>query len=387
MKRFFLASFLATFFIIFLLPDSAFAIEDPLGLPNNKFGIHILFPDELSEAAALVNSTGGDWGYVTIPIQTGDRNLSKWQQFMDNAGKYHLVPIIRLATEGNYFDTKVWKKPTKEDVLDFANFLDSLEWTVKNRYIVVFNEVNRGDEWEGVLNPAEYAEILNYAVEIFKSLSDDFFIISAGLDNAAPNSADKYMNQYDYMYAMNNAIPGIFSKIDGLASHSYPNPGFRQLPHILTSQSIYSFDFERNLIFRLSGKGLPVFITETGWSKDELFEDQIAQYFKYAFQHVWSDKNVVAVTPFLLRGGQGYFSQFSLTNENGDKNQIYYSLQNMTKAAGKPTIVGNTNQSFDSSSKTIPAKIFPSKAQYKPFSSEKIDVISVLFKWLLKLRI
>ena len=73
-----------------------------------------------------------------------------------------------------------------------------------------------------------------------------FFIISSGLDNAAQNVSGKYMNEYDYMIAMNEEIPGIFKIIDGLGSHSYPNPGFRQAPYILTNQNIGSFDFEKN---------------------------------------------------------------------------------------------------------------------------------------------
>ena len=36
---------------------------------TNKFGIHILDPSELQQAAELVNSSGGDWGFVTIVIR------------------------------------------------------------------------------------------------------------------------------------------------------------------------------------------------------------------------------------------------------------------------------------------------------------------------------
>ncbi|OGH24905.1 MAG: hypothetical protein A3B47_02225 [Candidatus Levybacteria bacterium RIFCSPLOWO2_01_FULL_39_24] len=366
---------------------NAYAIEDPLSIPNNKFGVHILFTTELSDASRLFNSNGGDWGYVTIPIQAGDRDLEKWQRFMDDARELHVIPIIRLASENYYFDTKVWRKSHYDDILDFANFLNSLEWPVKNRYIVVFNEVNRSDEWEGNLNPAEYANILGYAVSAFKSLNDDFFIISAGLDNAAPNINGKYMNEYDYMLAMNDAVPGIFDLVDGLGSHSYPNPGFRQMPYILTSQSIYSFNFERNLAYRLSGKNLPVFITETGWSKEELAENQIAEYFKYAFKHVWSDNYIVAVTPFLLQGGQGHFSQFSLINENGEKSKIFLALAKIPKTKGNPTVNYNTDVSSNSISKKLPLKTFPKTLQYKNIPLEKNNIISDFFKWLLRLSI
>jgi len=185
--------------IIFQPAQQTFAIENPFSSFNNKFGIHILFPEELSNAANLVNSSGGDWGYVIIPIQAGDKDIIKWQQFMDTTKKLHLIPILRLATEGDYFNTKVWRKPEETDIVDFANFLNSLDWPVKNKYIVVFNEVNRADEWGGEVNSAEYANLLAYAVNVFKSKNQDFFIISAGLDNAAPEAPPQYKNEYTYL--------------------------------------------------------------------------------------------------------------------------------------------------------------------------------------------
>src|SRR6185503_18523404 len=121
-------------------------------------------------------------------IQAGDKDVDKWQDFLNQCAKLHVIPILRLATEGDYFNTAVWRKPTSLDVLDFANFLTDLTWPTKNRYIIVFNEVNRGDEWGGQPNAGEYADILSYAVTVFKSKSPDFFIISAGLDNAAANT-------------------------------------------------------------------------------------------------------------------------------------------------------------------------------------------------------
>lgn len=376
----------ALFSILFLLPGFSFAIEDPLTIPNNKMGVHILFTDELAQASKLVNSNG-DWGYVTIPIQSGDKDLEKWQKFMDDAKKLHIIPLIRLATEGDYFNTGVWRKPTHEDILDFANFLNSLSWPVKNRYIVVFNEVNRSDEWEGNFSPKEYAEILKFTAETFKSLNPDYFIISSGLDNAAPNVPGKYMNQYDFMNAMHIAVPGIYNFVDGLGSHSYPNPGFRQMPYILTSQSISSFNFEKDLAYRLCGKKLPIFITETGWSKDALPENKIAEYFKYAFQYVWSDKNIVAVTPFLLQSGEP-FSQFSLMNGNEDRNEIFTALLGIAKTIGKPTISSAENSvtfQTNNANNNLPVKTFPKKTQYKNMSVVKTDAIEDFFKWLLRL--
>jgi len=310
------------------------AIENPASLPNNKFGIHILFTGELEDAAKLINSNGGDWGYVTIPIQSGEKDLEKWQKFMDDARNLHIIPIIRLASEGDFFNTRVWRKPNIYDILDFANFLNSLDWPTKNRYVIVFNETNRADEWGGKSNPSEYAQILSYAVTVFKSKSHDFFIISAGLDNAAENSNDSY-NQYDYLRQMNSAVPGIFYQIDGIGSHSYPNPGFSQPPNVLTAKSISSFKFEKNLIQSLSSKDLPVFITETGWSHQKIKKELIGEYYKTAFSSVWNDASVVAVTPFLLKAGTDPFLQFSFI-ENDSSTPQYTAFQNIKKEEGRP---------------------------------------------------
>src|SRR4030067_3611659 len=67
---------------------------------NNKFGIHLAQPhlDELEKTKELVNSNGGDWGYVTLVIQENDRDKNKWQEVFDRMRQLHLIPIIRLAT-------------------------------------------------------------------------------------------------------------------------------------------------------------------------------------------------------------------------------------------------------------------------------------------------
>lgn len=316
---------------------SAYAIYDPLSVPNNKIGIHILFPSELQKAAELVNSTGGDWGYVNIPIQVGDKDIEKWQTFMDEARYYHLIPIMRLATEGDYFNTTSWRKPKESDVLDFANFLSSLNWPVKNRYIIVFNEVNRADEWEGVANPGEYANLLSYASTVFKEKSPDYFIISAGLDNAASTKNGTY-NEYDFLTQMYQESPDVFNQIDGLGSHAYPNPGFSTPPNIKNRQSISSFLFEQKTVEELSGRRFPVFITETGWTLEKFSDQVIGDYLRTALSDAWSDNSIVAITPFLLRSGNGPFEKFSFLNPNGDPNKIFESYKNYPKIQGKPNL-------------------------------------------------
>lgn len=372
---FFLTIFLAS-------TSSAFAIEDPFSRPNNKIGIHILFPSELSNAAKLVNSNGGQWGYVLIPIQSGDKDLKKWQAFMDSCKNLHLIPIVRLATEGDYFNTTVWRKPELSDVLDFANFLDSLNWPTKNRYVIIFNEVNRGDEWGGVPNPTDYAQLLSYAVTSFKERSQDFFIISAGMDNAAPTSAI-FTNEYTFLSQMNQAVPGIFNQIDGIASHSYPNPAFAQPPTVNSKMSISSFSYEKSLVDSLSSKSHPVFITETGWSQDVVGKQTAATYFLQALNSAWNDPSIVAITPFILQAGGPPFATFSFLDANGNPSPLYTAVQSLTKVNGQPTLnqlvlaAQTTNDDFQMK------KFVPSSPDEKTMHLA-ID-FKEMFKWLLRM--
>ncbi len=375
MKKLLIALILGMF--LFVINGTSYAY-DPTSLPNNKVGIHILFPSELSQAATLVNSNGGDFGYVTIPIQSGDKDILKWQKFMDDAKSLHIIPIIRLATEGDYFNTKVWRKPTFADVLDFSNFLDSINWPTKNRYIVVYNEVNRGDEWGGTPNANEYAQILSYAVAVFKSKNPDFFLISAGMDNASANTNDA-VNEYDFFAQMNQAIPGIFNQVDGLSSHSYPNPGFSQPATADTRESITSFKYEKAFISQFTAKNLPTFITETGWSKDVLPQSVITKYFQTAFTSVWNDNNVIAVTPFLLSAGGGPFAQFSFLNPDGSGNEIYQAIHNLSKVKGLPTLTPSVLAASVKFTPTV-TKDYSDSLLNVSFRHEVKQVITYLFQ-------
>ena len=373
---------LFTFLLLAHFTSVTSAASDPRTHTNNSFGIHLLFPSELDEAAKLVNSNGGEWGYVIIPIQSGDKDREKWQSFLDEAGEKKLTPILRLATEGDYFNTKVWRKPRHEDVLDFANFLHSLDWPMQNKYIVVFNEVYRGDEWGGTANPAEYAELLSYAVTVFKSRSQDFFIIGGGFDNAAPNQGTEYIDQYSYMTRMNEAVPGIFNQIDGFASHSYPNPGFSQPPSVVSSKSISSFDYERSLLQKLSSRSLPIFITETGWSLEGVSDEARAQYYETAFTSVWSDKDIVAVIPFVLRAAAP-FAQFSFINEDGSPTEQYKKIQSMKKNKGTPPLSQKVLSVQDPIVIQDSKKFIVKKEDEGDFSPS--SVLRATFEWIMRI--
>lgn len=341
LRAFFLISFLFCFYVLFV--KNSYAIYDPASRPNNKFGIHILFTSEINDAARLVNSSQGDWGYVTIPIQYGDRNLKKWQEFMDNAKQFHLIPIIRLATNEDPFKKGVWRKPNFYDLVDFSNFLNSLDWPTKNRYVVLFNEVNRLDEWGGQMpNPSDYADLINAARDIFKQKSDDFFLIVAGLDNAASNTLYS-MNEFTFLKKMYFYDSNIFNEIDGFASHSYPNPAFISAPNVFSRMGVATYKFEENFINLRATSKKPAFITETGWDSNILGDDKVSDFYRLSFQTIWdTDSDVVAVTPFLLKSQNGPFDKFSFI-KNGEETEYFNKIKSLVKVHGIPELAEKNN--------------------------------------------
>lgn len=340
MKKLILILLLTIIYSLFI--DPAYAVEDPLSKPNNEMGIHILFPDELEAASKLVNSQGGKWGYVTIPIQIGDRDIDRWQTFMDNCKKFHIIPLVRLATEPDPLNTSVWRRPTDYDILDFANFLDSLSWPTKNRYVILFNEVNRSDEWGGVPpDPSEYAKVVNYANEAFKSRDENFYLILSGMDAAAPDDYVKYMSGFTYLEDLLKD-PQITESIDGFSSHSYPNPDFSDYPSGTKKVSVSTYRHEYEMINKNASKKIPAFITETGWSDKKLPGSVISKYYTQTFTDIWNeDKDkIVAITPFLLNSVGGPFDHFSLL-KNGEEKEYYKTLVGLPKEKGKPSLVSS----------------------------------------------
>lgn len=325
-----------------------YAITDPRTSENNRLGIHIISPtvDEINPAATLVNSSGGDWGYVTVVIQLNDRDKNKWQAFFNQLREKHLIPIVRLATKP---DNDWWERPNENSAREWADFLNSLNWPTKNRYVIIYNEPNHAKEWGNSADPVSYAQTLDKTITLLKSTSDDFFILNAGFDASAPNKNPDYWDEVIFLQEMDRAVPGIFNKLDGWVSHSYPNPGFVSSPNGRGRGSVRTWQWEAEILKDLGvNRDLPIFITETGWKHAEgktidpslPSADSVAQFYTHAFENAWNNERVVAVTPFLLTYLQGPFDHFSFKNVLGATNNDYYpqyhALVNFQKSTGKP---------------------------------------------------
>ena len=345
-----LVYFLIFCFYLSFLPSITYATVDPLAVPNNKFGIHIIQAtrDESSPAASLVNSSGGDWGYITVLIEGKDKNTGKWQGFFNDLRLRHLILIVGLATipEGNF-----WKIPDIGEAQVWADFLDSLNWPTKNRYVIIYNEPNHGKEWGNNVDAKSYAKVLDQTITALKKKNRDFFVLNAGIDASTPNELPAYQDELSFMQKMNEVVPGIFNKLDGWVSHSYPNPGFVGSPQGIGKGTVRTYNWELQQLQDLGvTKNLPVFITETGWKHAEGINydpslpttDIVAQYYKDAFENAWNSSKIVAITPFLLSYQESPFDHFSFKRIKDKEAQAspYYSpfkvVSDLPKVSGKP---------------------------------------------------
>lgn len=322
-------------------------IQKNIGYQNNKVGIYIYaeVKEYLNLADEMVNSNGGEWGYVLIPFNVKDDNEERWGSLFDRLKEKKLIPIIQL------WDLDLEVDKVDKQIQKSAEFLNALKWPIKQRYVSVYNEPNDDKFWKGKANPEEYATVLEKTINTLKNLDEDFFVMNGAFNTSARNGKG-YIDTRDFMKRMNNQSPGIFKKLDGWASHPYPQPNFSGSPRGTGRDSIRAYEWELNILKTEYGvKEIPVFITETGWAHIESDgEDknsngykfnkyQVADNIKYAFEKVWlPDPRVVAITPFTIRY-EYPFDHFSWITEDGNPYPQFDAVKNIEKTKGKPPVV------------------------------------------------
>lgn len=332
---------LILFLLFFLIPRPVSAVYDPLSVPNNTYGIHIADFNDIADVAPLVNSSGGDWGYITLVASDSDRDKGRWQSMFDQMRRLHLIPLVRLATHPA---SSGWVKPNPGTFDELVTLFHSLNWPTENRYIILYNEPNHANEWGGTLDPEGYANVSVELAKKFKQASPDFFMLPAGLDVSAASDGSS-MDAAEYWRRMIAEKPDFLTIFDGWTSHSYPNPAFSGSPYASGRGTIQSFDWELSYLRSLGlSRDLPVFITETGWTHNQgkvtrglLSPEAVGANLQIAAGSVWVDKRIVAVTPFLFNYQDMPFDNFSWKRLG---NQGFYSqygdYQSITKIKGLP---------------------------------------------------
>jgi hypothetical protein len=318
------------------------AIYNPTRVPNNQYGIHIADLNDISDVPTLVNSSGGDWGYVTLVSTDNDRSHDKWQTIFDQMRRTHIIPIVRIAT---HLEKNYWAKPNPVDFDSIVAFFNSLNWPIENRYVILYNEPNHAKEWGDTINPEEYAKDFIELGHKLKNSSNDFFLLPAGLDVSAA-SDNQTLDAKEYLRRMVISQPDFLTTMDGWTSHSYPNPGFSGSPYASGRGSLWSFVWELSLLQNMGlTRQLPVFITETGWvhsqgktpQQNALSPEQVGNNLLIAANSVWIDNHVVAVTPFVFNYQDYPFDNFSWKQLGvNDFYSQYYAYQSIEKTKGTP---------------------------------------------------
>lgn len=285
-------------------------------------GIHILNPYELDDVVELLKTdkTREQWSYVTIPFGLEDINKkTEWQEFFNKCREHRIIPIVRLVTRPN---GPTWAVPTKRNIVDLSRALSSLEWPNEQRIVILFNETNHAKEWGGKIDPYQYAEVLRFGLDWFKTEKLGYTVLPAAMDLAAPNGSET-MEAFTYWKKVFEHDRELVDNLDAWNSHSYPNPGFSSAPTRTGQNSLRGFEHELTFLKQYSPREWGVYITETGWMENSSTGRYLTSYYQYAQKNIWSDPRIKAVTPFLLNGAPGPFAQFSLLDKNGNKTRQY----------------------------------------------------------------
>lgn len=335
-----------------------------INFPNNKFGVYsVNIGGDMERAAELVNSNGGDWGWVLIPMSIHENSVDGWNSTFGKLAEKHLIPVIQLIEPDAQH-----KIPSESDIDAVASFLASLSWPTKIKAVSAFNEMNASEYWGGKIDPEGYARVLNRLADQLHGKSGEFFVMN-GAFNASAQTGDAtgvnciktdlgvnscYLSEIGFIQRMVAAVPDVLKKLDGWATHTYPHPGYVGPPRSrqwgaeadieVGRNSIVSYKFEQRLLAKY-GVSLPIFITETGWPhregdvehKEWLPADTVASYYKQVFSNYFlPDSSVVAVMPFLLSGGGNPFKNFSFIGTDGTKFPQWDVIAGFAKTAGNP---------------------------------------------------
>lgn len=352
-----------TLFLLFVL--LLFKVKPILAVnqPKNIFGLHIIQTSDIDKASSIINSGGGDWGFATIVIRLDLLDHSNWQQFFDKCRKYHIIPIVRIATS---MDQDNWTVPTNDEIDRMVDFLNQLNWPTTQRIVIPFNEVNHATEWGGSVDVTSFEKMFTYTATKLKQTNSNFYILSSPLDLAAPEKPPSYKSPNQFYKELLTINPNFFDNIDALASHSYPNHGYIGTPNESGQHSIRGFVWEKKYLKSLGiNKNLPVFITETGWphregesTNNRYYTAKTSAKFLNSALNIWQKyPDVVAVTPFIYNYPYPPFDHFSWVDKQENIYPPYQQIVDLPKLKNSPP----QKTSYQVEHHSLPWLIFPNQ--------------------------
>ena len=343
--------------IVVLAFGAAFSVSTPVGaqfeLPSCKAGIHMISPsdDDFKNAAALLNTNGGAYCWVTIVIREDEMNPENLQRLHNLARKYKFQIIHRL--EKGFDSQGRWYMPDGDTVQKFVTAIKTIIPSQKDVYIVLGNEPTHAVMCGGC-TPESYAQWAMQAIDtIHTAFAEDAdvamnpVVMLAGQDVHSPDAPPDYYDAEKFMSRMFTAEPNLLCEIDAWASHNYPRDFMRNT--FAGRYSLRGYIWELALAQRLAQRlvsedcqehvrQLPVFITETGYKvgaggiADDLAFRQAQQMLRFYEE----DPKVRSVTLFVYRSCGMPFEEFAITGCNGDKlNGVGQALLESPKVKGE----------------------------------------------------
>lgn len=310
--------------------DGAAPVDGYVGT-GNKFGIGLVGPGDVLDwnlGADLV----GPGGYVRVVLpgitRTTQNPEAAWVASVQAIYDRGLVPVVRLAPP--WGDTDVRNDSDDAAHLHYQALAAAHRRVVEGLprrdglplWVEVHNEPNLCYEWtchagEGVggslsyaTTAHEYAALLRDVADAVHAIGDPRIrVMNAGL---APGGAascqcggdggEPGVTSLAFLTEMKAAVPDVFARIDGFASHAYPAQGEGWgffVPYDQAGPGLHWFTRELEIV----AHALPVFLTETGWTTGAgATRAQIADWTVAAYRDVWlPDPRIAAVMPFMLR--------------------------------------------------------------------------------------
>jgi hypothetical protein len=341
---------------------------------NNIIGLNVarLRKDRYIYAAAdLVNANGGDWGYLTVVFTATERDTAQGEQLLqellDRCYEQHLQPIIRVATRFDV-ETETWSRPEPGDAEKWRAFLEKGRWPTKQVWVIAGNEPNLGREWGGEVDSAGYAAFLSNFMDVFAT-SDRFKIVNGPLDASNTSEMPKMQDAYEFLTGMEEAVPGIFTRLSGWASNPYSVP--HQGPSLRYTHRAYETELEA------IGRDMPVLITEAGHLNTG-DEHEIAKFYEDAFRDWMADPRVVAVTPLFWHPDRGVYWMFDFDQQSKvvDKSPTYELMMRLPRGRGSPDFqadMGNVARGEPATTAPAPAKIENVALRPAPLASEPVE--------------
>ncbi|MCS6799335.1 MAG: hypothetical protein NZ898_12565 [Myxococcota bacterium] len=308
------------------------------GPPRNPFGIGLVGPGDVRDldlAADLV----GPGGHVKLIFAGVTRDTEtahpSWVAAIAAAYERDLVPVVRIGPPWGDNDVRndaddASRRSYRALAAAHVRVVRALPlragWPL---WIEVHNEPNlcyewtcrRGEvpgDWIGYEQvAAEYASMLRDVADALHAIGDPRIrVLNGGL---APGGTRRCecggdgweggITSREFIDAMRAAVPDVFSRLDGFATHAYPAEGEGWgffVPPDRAGPGLRYWDSE---LVR-AGASLPVFVTETGWclrGADRCpmnggSRDEIAAWTATTWESYWfTEARLAAVMPFMLR--------------------------------------------------------------------------------------